>query len=112
MTQWLDGGSDSAAFVQIMEGHSRDRDRMHTLMTQNAERIHEVRPEIIGGTFSAFGDDGYVEAVYFRSEAEAREHEKLDMPDDLRSILEEENELMGDVSFFDRTSRCSVPASR
>jgi hypothetical protein len=110
--EWLDGGSDAAAFVQVMEGHSRDRNRMHTLMTQNADRIHEMRPEILGGTFSTFGDDGYVDAVYFRSEAEAREHERLDVPDDLRSVLEEENELMGDVSYFDLHQPTLVSARR
>jgi len=55
--QWLNGGSDAAGFVQIMQGHSRDRDRMHAVMTQNADRIQQLRPEIIGGTFSTFGDD-------------------------------------------------------
>jgi hypothetical protein len=110
--QWLDGGSDDAAFVQVMEGHSRDRNRMHNLMTQNADRIQQLRPEIIGGTLSTFGDDGYVEAVYFRSEDEAREHERMDVPDDLRSALEEENELMGDVSFFDLREPMLVSARR
>jgi hypothetical protein len=110
--QWLTGGSDTAAFVQIMEGHSRDRDRMRALMTQNADRIQQMRPEIIGGTFSAFGDDGYVEAVYFRSEDEARAHEKMDVPDDLRSVLAEESELMGDVSFFDLREPMLVSARR
>jgi hypothetical protein len=110
--QWLDGGSDDAAFVQIMEGHSRDRKRMHELMNQYGDRIHEMRPEIIGATLSSFGDDGYVEAVYFRSESEAREHEKLDVPDDLRSIFEEENELMGDVSYFDLHQPMLVSATR
>ena len=63
--------------------------------------IQQLRPEIIGGTFSTFGDDGYVEAVYFRSEDEARAHERMDLPDDLRAVLEEQNELMDDVTYFD-----------
>jgi len=110
--QWLNGGSDAAGFVQIMQGRSRDRDRMHAVMTQNAGRIQQLRPEIIGGTFSTFGDDGYVEAVYFRSEDEARAHETMDLPDDLRSVLEEQQELMGDVTFFDLRDPMLVSVGR
>jgi hypothetical protein len=112
VTQWLGGGSDEAGFVQVMEGHSRDRDRMHALMTQYGDRIHEMRPEIMGGMLGAFGDDGYVEAVYFRSEAEARAKEKLDVPEDMRPVLQEENDLMGEVSYFDLREPMLISASR
>jgi hypothetical protein len=101
VTQWLEGGSDQAGFVQIMEGHTSDQKAMRQLMTAVGERIHELRPEIIGGTFSTYGDDGYVEAIYFTSEAEAREHEKMQIPDDLRAMFEEEQSLAGEISYFD-----------
>jgi hypothetical protein len=99
--QWLAGGSDDAGFVQIMEGHSTDVDRMHEIMTSNAEMVHAARPEIIGGLLAKTGTDGYVEAVYFTSEAEARAHESMEIPEDLRTVMAEEMALMGDVSFFD-----------
>lgn len=99
--QWLRGGSDEAGFVQIMEGRTTDAPRMRDLMTQATDRLHELRPEIIGGTFATHGEDGYVEAVYFTSEAEAREHEKMKVPNDLRALFEEENRLMGDVTYYD-----------
>ncbi|WP_431967470.1 hypothetical protein [Nocardia sp. bgisy134] len=101
VTQWMSGGSDEAGFVQIMEGHTADGRRMRELHTQTGDRLHELRPEILGGTLSTYGADGYVEAVYFRSEAEAREHEKIEIPDDLRPLLEEERRLMGEVTYFD-----------
>jgi hypothetical protein len=101
VTQWMGGGSDEAGFVQIMEGHTRDAGRMRELLTQVGDRVHELRPEVLGGTLATYGSDGYVEAVYFTSEAEARAHEKLEIPDDLSSLFEEENELMGEVAFFD-----------
>ncbi|WP_041451977.1 hypothetical protein [Hoyosella subflava] len=101
VTMWLDGGSDDAGFVQVLEGHTTDAHRMRELLTQNGSRLHEVRPEIIGGTFGTYGEDGYIEAVYFRSEAEAREHEKMEVPDDLRELMQEEERIMGKVTYYD-----------
>ncbi|MET8777579.1 hypothetical protein ABZV58_21465 [Nocardia sp. NPDC004654] len=101
VTQWMGGGSDEAGFVQVMEGHTTDTRRMRELLAQTGDRVHELRPEILGGTLSTYGTDGYVEAVYFRSEAEAREHEKVEIPDDLRPLFEEERRLMGEVTYFD-----------
>ncbi|WP_327118213.1 hypothetical protein OHB12_09750 [Nocardia sp. NBC_01730] len=37
----------------------------------------------------------------FTSEAETRTHEKMEAPDDLRSLFEEENQLMREVTYFD-----------
>ncbi|MGV9709871.1 hypothetical protein ACWDTI_04325 [Gordonia sp. NPDC003424] len=102
VTEWMGGGSDDAGFVQIMEGHSPDLGRMREVLDQSAGRVHELRPEIIGATLCSGSGDGFVEAVYFTSEAEAREHETLEMPDDLRSLFEEEMNLMGaDVVYRD-----------
>ncbi|MBJ8348870.1 hypothetical protein [Antrihabitans sp. YC2-6] len=112
VTQWMGGGSDEAGFVQIMEGHTSDPARMRELLTQAGERIHELRPEILGGTMSTFGDDGYVEAIYFTSEADARAHEHIDIPDDLRTLFEEENRLAGDVTYFDIHKPMLVSARR
>ncbi|MCW4354396.1 hypothetical protein ONR57_13895 [Hoyosella sp. YIM 151337] len=101
VTLWLDGGSDEAGFVQILEGHTPDAHRMRELLRQTESRMHELRPEIMGATLGTYGEDGYVEAVYFRSEAEAREHEKMEMPDDLRDMLQEEERIMGKVTYYD-----------
>jgi hypothetical protein len=109
---FLDCGSDQAGFVQIMEGHTSDANRMRELLSQAGDRIHQFRPEIIGGTFATYGDDGYVEAIYFTSEAEAREHEKMEIPDDLRSLFEEEQGLGGEVTYLDLHQPMLVSASR
>jgi hypothetical protein len=95
-----------------MEGHTRDAKRMRELLNQVGGRLHELRPEIIGGTFATYGDDGYVEAVYFTSEAAAREHEKMEIPDDLRSLFEEEQQLGGEVTYLDLHKPKLVSASR
>jgi len=100
-TTWLGGGSDDAGFVQIMEGHTTDAQRLREVMIEAGDKLPGVRPEIIGGTFGSAGDGGYVEAVYFTTESEARSHEKITVPDDLRSLFEEEGPLMGEVDYFD-----------
>ncbi len=112
VTPWLAGGSDDAGFVQVMEGHTTDPNRIRDLMTQTGDRIHQMRPEIIGGMFASSGGGDYVEAVYFTSEAEARAHEKMEIPDDLRSLYDEEGRLMGEVSYFDLHQPMLVSAGR
>ncbi|AQA25324.1 hypothetical protein BTZ20_0527 [Rhodococcus sp. MTM3W5.2] len=112
VTEWLGGGSDDAGFVQIMEGHTSDAARMREVLTQAGDQVHQLRPEIVGGTLATDGGGGYVETVYFTSEAEARAHEKIEMPDDLRSLFEEEGRLMGDVSYFDLHEPMLVTARR
>ncbi|MFG1782392.1 hypothetical protein ACGFIU_08125 [Rhodococcus oryzae] len=112
VTEWLGGGSDDAGFVQIMEGHTSDAPRMREVLTQAGDQVQELRPEIVGGTLATDGSGGYVETVYFTSEAEARAHEKIEIPDDLRSLFEEEGRLMGDVSYFDLHEPMLVTARR
>jgi len=58
-----------------VNGHASDPNRIMQLLDMSGDRIHQVRPEIIGSTFSTTPESDYVEAVYFTSEAEARDHE-------------------------------------
>lgn len=101
VTLWMDGGSDDAGFVQVMVGHSPDVTRLREGGNEAAERLRQERPEIIGGTFGSFGADGYVQTVYFRSEAAARDKETSEPPDDVRAMIEERMRLLGDVSYYD-----------
>ncbi|WP_068278768.1 hypothetical protein [Aldersonia kunmingensis] len=101
VTEWMGGGSDEAGFVQVMEGHTTDAGRLREILDETADRLHEVRPEIIGGTICTNGNDDVVEVAYFTSEEAAREAEKIEIPDDLRSLFEEEQRLMGDITYYD-----------
>lgn len=98
---WMAGGSDDAHFVQIMEGHSPDVMRMHDLMNQHVDEIHQARPEIIGGLMMDAGDGRYVDAIYFTSEQEARDGERKEPPPDLRADMEESMRLLGEVTYLD-----------
>jgi hypothetical protein len=112
---WMDGGSDSAGFVQIMEGRSSDAAavaRMHDYMSSHSDEVHQSRPEIIGGLMMDVGDGRWVDAIYFTSEDEARRGETAEMSEEMRAEMEEGMKLMGDVSYFDLHHPMLVSASR
>ena len=100
-TIWLDGGSDDAGFVQLIQGRVRDPERFRHFMEQPMDVLHEQRPEIIGGTLAMQPDGWFTETIAFRSEAEAREGERKDMPEDARRDFEEQMSMMEDVSYKD-----------
>ena len=109
---WLGGGSDDARFVQVMIGHSPDVDRLLASSHEvDTTQLREGRPEIIGGVQGKFGNDGYVFAVYFRSEDAARSGESQEPPEDIRPMLEERMRLMGEVKYYDLSSPMLISRS-
>jgi len=98
VTTWLAGGSDDAGFVQVIEGHLRDPERMRSMMEQHSDEMRQMRPEIIGATVAVREGGDYVQTIYFTSEAEAREGEKVEPPQDVAEAMAEE---MRDARFFD-----------
>ena len=96
VTVWLDGGSDDAGFVQIIQGKTDDPDRLKEVMNDDSDDdMRRQRPDIIGGTFALTDDGTFINTVAFTDEASAREGEKDSAPP------EEMQSLMGDVKFFD-----------
>lgn len=72
----LDGGSDTAGFVQVMEGKVTDRAKADALETPELlEQLRAARPDLIGSLRVWFPDGAFVEAAYFTSEEEARKGE-------------------------------------
>jgi hypothetical protein len=108
--QWLQGGSDNAGFVQVMEGRTLDANRLRQLMQRYRGEIRKLLPEIIGATVALRGDGAYVETLYFTSEPTAHEH--IEPPADLADLLREEEELMGEVSYLDLHQPWLVSARR
>lgn len=98
---WLDGGSDDAGFVQVIQGRVTDPERFRRMMEQPMDTVHEQRPDIIGGTLAMQPDGWFTETIAFRSEAEAREGERKDMPEDVRREYEEQMSMMEDVTYMD-----------
>jgi hypothetical protein len=99
------GGSDDAGFVQVMQGRVADVERERTMTRDFAQQpIMDFRPEILGGV-AAFGDDGsFVQAIYFTSEGEAREGEKLPMPPELQQMMEQSQANTTEIAFIDLAS--------
>jgi hypothetical protein len=100
-TIFLQGGADDAGFVQVIQGRVTDPERFRRMMEQPMETLHRERPEIIGGTLAMQPDGWFTETVAFRSEAEAREGERKQMPEDLRNEMRQEMAMMQDVSYKD-----------
>ncbi|MEQ6901514.1 hypothetical protein [Nocardioides sp. YIM 152588] len=98
VTLMMDGGSDSAGFVQIIRGKVDDVDRLKSMMAGNTDMLHEARPEIIGGTLAIEPDGTFTETVAFTSEAAARQGEGQEPPPEVRSDLEY---AMAGAEFYD-----------
>ena len=98
------GGSDAAGFVQVMQGRVVDVERERAMTRDFAQRPMDFRPDILGGV-AAIGDDGtFVQAIYFTSEAEAREGEQKPMPADMQEMMEQSQANTTEISFIDLTS--------
>ena len=86
----LGGGSDEAGFVQVMRGRVTDPAKMAAFEARTGEleaAMRSFRPDILGETIAVHGDGTYTDAVYFRSEAEARAAEQLTPPADVQALL-------------------------
>ena len=101
VTLWMGGGSDDAGFVQVIQGRVSDPERLRHMMEQPMDSLHEQRPEIIGGTLAMQPDGWFTETVAFRSEAEAREGERKEMPDEVQREFAAEMAMMQDVTYKD-----------
>jgi hypothetical protein len=98
---FLDGGSDDAGFVQVIQGRLTDPERFRRLAELPMDMLHETRPEIIGGVMAMAPDGTFVETVAFRSEEAAREGERRAMPAEIRQTWESEMAQMQDVTYLD-----------
>ena len=97
VTLMMGGGSDDAGFVQVIRGKVKDPDRLKAMMADTT-RMHEMRPEILGGTLAIEKDGTFTETIAFTDEASARSGEATAMPEDVRDELES---VMEDVTFYD-----------
>jgi len=97
VTMFLDGGSDRAGFVQVIEGKVDDPSRIKAMLADTT-MLHEMRPDIIGGTLALEPDGTFIETIAFRDEDSARAGEQADPPPEIRSDLES---MMAGARFYD-----------
>lgn len=98
-TTFLDGGSDDAGFVQVMQGRVADAGKFRAFLAEPMDDLRAMRPEIIGGTVAVADDGRFTQTIYFTSEAAAREGERQEMPDEVAAEMGE----MSEVEYLDLT---------
>jgi hypothetical protein len=98
----LQGDPDRAGFVQVIRGRSSDPDRARELMRDDSPQWAQWRPDIIGSIGVGHEQGRYTLALYFTSEAEAREGERKEAPAELKPLMEEMESLeVGEPEFLD-----------
>ena len=96
------GDPSQAGFVQVMQGRSKDPDRARELMANDPTDWQSFRPEILGTVSIAHDGDAWTMAIYFTSEAAAREGEQKEPPPEMQQMMKEMDELsIGEPVFFD-----------
>ena len=99
VTTLLEGGSNSAGFVQVMEGTMSDRAKAEALETpEMVKQLSAARPDLIGSTRVWFAGGAFAEAAYFTSEADARKDESSS---EFTGPQEEYMGLFGEMTFTD-----------
>jgi hypothetical protein len=101
VTMMLDGGSDDAGFVQVIQGRLSDPERFRHMMEGPMDMLHEARPDIIGGTIAVDADGFFTQTMAFRTEDAAREGEQKSPPPETQAEMDEMMALMSDVSYHD-----------
>jgi hypothetical protein len=95
---FLDGGSDSAGFVQIIQGRASDVARVRRMLEESGDALRQARPDVLGGTVAVHNDGGFTQVVYFTSEADARTGESTAPPPEMDA---EFAAMMSEATFFD-----------
>ena len=96
------GDLDRAGFVQVMTGKVSDPARARELANQDSGAWAGFRPDVLGSLMLGRDDGEYVMAIYFTSEAEAREGEKKEPPAELAAQMQEMNALeVGETTYYD-----------
>ncbi|MDX6358116.1 MAG: hypothetical protein QOH37_1170 [Nocardioidaceae bacterium] len=94
---FMDGGSDDAGFVQVIRGRTEDPGRIKAMLADTTT-LHEMRPDIIGGSVAIEADGTFTETIAFRDEASARTGEQMEPPPEVRAELES---MMAGARFYD-----------
>lgn len=87
VTLMMDGGSDDAGFVQIIRGRVENPSRLKAMLADTTT-LHEMRPDILGGTLAFEPDGSFIETIAFTSEEAARAGEQVEPPPEVRRELQ------------------------
>ncbi len=98
----MDGGSDAAGFVQLIQGRVKDMRTARSLLQEMQGQLSERRPDILGGSWAWHGDDGtFTQVMYFRSAEDAHAAEQ---PSNDEELYNRYRDLMAsEPTFIDLT---------
>jgi hypothetical protein len=98
-----DGGSDQAGFVQIVQGHTDNMERMVSLGRDQEEVLARDARHILGMTLAEHADSpgDFTQTTYFTSEQDARRSEQERSAEADEPVLKELRSLMTNVRSFD-----------
>jgi hypothetical protein len=96
------GGSDEAGFVQVIQGHTDEMERLAEIARKREEMLAREAPHILGMTVVEHADHpgDFTQAVYFTSEEEARRRERerqVESDPEMAELMS----LMRDLRYFD-----------
>ena len=98
----VQGDPDSAGFVQVMQGAGSNPELAREVMGRHRDEWATFRPEILASEVAMYGDGDYTMAMFFTSEAAAREGEQKEVPAELQADMDEMNSLAaGPPMFYD-----------
>jgi hypothetical protein len=98
------GDPDSAGFVQVILGHTSDPERAMEMMSSGSPDWVDYRPDMLGSLAAAHDGGAYTMVLYFTSEAEAREGERKETPESIKTEMAEMEALeVGTPQFLDLT---------
>ncbi len=98
---YLDGGSDDAGFVQVVQARAKDVAGVKAAGKELNVAIPEHRPDIVGGVVAWHGDDTFSDIIYFTSEKEARYGESKEMPSNLQTRFDDFSRLLEEPRYID-----------
>jgi hypothetical protein len=98
---YRDGGADEAGFVQVIQGHSDDLERIAGLGRDQEKVLARKAPQILGMTVAAHADwpGDFTQVLYFTSEQDARRFAQ-------KPLSEAEEPVLGQLCSQMTNSRC------
>jgi hypothetical protein len=93
----LRGDSDEAGFVQVLQGRITNLERLERALEAASPWQAETRSDIIGGLLALHGGGRFTQTVYFTSEAEARNGERIEPPPGTAELAF----LVDDLTYWD-----------
>jgi hypothetical protein len=97
----LEGGSDEAGFVQVIEGRPDEPTTAVEVADQASRLVREHRPDVLGGLVAAASDGTFFEVVYFTSESEARANEKQQRAPEAQAEADRLMARFGALRYYD-----------